>query len=420
MTDRRSTYFTFQGLMMAVLLLIFLYQYRGTEGWIARFDFLTIVLGLSLVYLRIAPLHVLGRWWFQAGLFMGDAALASLTLHWTQPQSDLYLIYFLIIFGTALTRSFTQSLLIAAVTSILYLLSAWSPSRGFPHDTGFWLRFNFLWISSALLAILSRDTQQAQSDQERKYRDRLVQVERLATLGQVAGEVAHRIKGPLTTIMVNAEVLAQRYGHEENILKELGEIQEEVGHCKEILKHLLDLGRIEEIDFRRVDMREPLRLALRSIEARRLRAGVRKKVSGLDRPLMVIGDQSLLQEAFAAILQNAVEACSKGGHIRLSVQEAGPSLRWPSLASSSSHFRVTIEDDGKGIEAADLESVFQPFFTTKGVEGTGLGLSAALRILQKHHGSVEAYSNGPGHGTRFTLMIPEAERGDRPNSTRKA
>jgi len=67
---------------------------------------------------------------------------------------------------------------------------------------------------------------------------------------------------------------------------------------------------------------------------------------------------------------------------------------------------VSVEDDGRGIRKEDLERIFEPYFTTKGKDGSGLGLSAALRVLQKHGGSIEAFSDGPGRGARITLTIP--------------
>lgn len=406
MTDRRSTYFAFQGLFMAVLLLLFVYQYRDLGYWGPRLAFLLAAMGVSLGYLRLAPAQALSRWWFQAGLFLADAGMASLILHWRQPKSQVYLIYFLIIFGTALTRNFRQSFLVGMVTCFLYLFVGWSPGHGFPHHSEFWLRFILLIIATALFAVLALDAQQSQAEQERRYRERLIQAERLATLGRVAGEVAHRIKGPLTTILVNAEVLAQRHGKSKGILKELGEIRDEVGHCKEILKHLLDLGRIEEMDKAPHDLREPIRQALKSVETRGRRLGLSQEVSGLEGPLAVLGDSSLLQEAIAAVLENAVEACAAGGRIRLGVRPAQDARGgWPSQARKQ--WVLCVEDDGRGIAGADLEEVFRPFFTTK-KDGSGLGLSAALRILQKHGGSIEAESAGPGRGARFILTIPRA------------
>lgn len=401
MPERRSVYFAFQGLFAAVLMLIFLYQYRGGEGWLLRFSFLTAAAAASLVGLRLADDRTLGRWWLQVGLFLGDAALASLLLSWTQHQSDYYMIYFLIIFGTAITRNFKQSVVVAGLTSVLYLFAAWNPVQGFPADTAFWLRFLFLVTSASLMAILSLDSQRSQAAQERRYRDRLIQVERLAALGQVAGEVAHQIKGPLTTIMVNADVLAARHAKSKETVKELGEIREEVEHCKKILKNLLDLGRIEEVELSALDLREPLRLAVKSIEPQIRGRGIRWELSGLDQPAPIMGDQSLLQEAIADVLQNAIEASAKGGAVRVALS-ASSRAPW---AAAAPGWRLAVEDDGVGMSEEDLERVFEPFFTTKG-EGTGLGLSAALHIMQKHGGSIEASSAGPGKGSRFVLGLP--------------
>ncbi|MDD5657661.1 MAG: HAMP domain-containing sensor histidine kinase [Elusimicrobia bacterium] len=403
MSNRRGVYFAFQGLLVAVLLLIFAQQRRGLAGWPGHFGLLAAVLGASLVLLRLAPERTLSRWYFQVSLFLGDAAAASVILHWTRPDSDLFLIYFLIIFGTALTRSLAQSLAVAFVTSALYLLSAWRPGAGLPADPGFWLRANLLWVSSALLTILARDSRQAQREQQRRYQERLVQFERLATLGRVAGEVAHRIKGPLTTIMVDAEVLA-RTGAGLKEKRELAQIREEAARCRDILKGLLDLGRIEEMDRQPFDLREALRGALKAAAPLARRRGLRLDSRLGDRPLAVAGDFALIQDAVGAVLHNAVEAGRDGGCIRV---EAG-AARGGWFGGGPGLWEVVVEDDGRGIAAGDLERVFEPFFTTKGAQGSGLGLSAALRIFQKHGGFIEAQSDGPGRGARFTLSVPGA------------
>ena len=396
---------------MAVLLLIFLYQYRGIEGWLARFTSVTLLLGGSLALLRLIPEAALESWYFQAGLFLGDAAAASLILHWTTSDSDLYLIYFLIIFGTALMRNLFQSLLVALATSGLYLMSSWH--QGPPHDVAFWVRMLFLWVSSALLAILSRDSRQAQNEAEGRHQARLVQFERLATLGQLSAEVAHRIKGPLTTIMVNAEVLMQRGGFPPQEQRELAEIRGEVGRCRDILKGLLDLGRIEEMDVVDFDLRGPLRRALASLEACRRHRRIRIETSIPEEPLPASGDPALVQEAVAAVLHNAVDAVRDGGRIQVAASIARGGFGWLAWPARRQFCEISVSDDGRGINPDDLERIFQPFFTTKGELGSGLGLSAALRIMQKHGGAIEARSGGPGQGARFILSLPRRASGRR-------
>jgi len=378
---------------MAVILLLFLYQGTGQEGWVVRLYVLLVFLGASMTLIRIAPEAALERGWFQAGLFLSDAVLASVILSWIQPRTELFLIYTLIVFGSALTRSARQSLVVACVTIALYFIAWWRPGAWIPESPVFWLRFLFLVVSAALLAILARDSKAAQDEDKRRYDERLIQVERLATLGRVAAEVAHRIKGPLTTIAVNAEVAAHRHAKDAKTLKELRQIGEEVQRCKEILKNLLDLGRIEEMDTENVDLRVPIERALKLIKPQAADRKLSLESSGLGKPMKMQGDESLLQEALYALLQNAVEAAPAGGRIRLAAETFG-----------GAH-RLSVSDDGAGVARADLERIFQPFFTTK-KDGSGLGLSAALRIAQKHGGTVEAVSAGEGSGARFTLILP--------------
>lgn len=391
MRDRRSVYFAFQGLLTAALLAMFMVRAHGfANPW--RLVGLVLLLAAPLIVLKVARRETIGEWWFQTGFFMIDAAAATMALYWRQPLPGAYLVFFFIIFGTALTRSYRQSVVVGVVSCGLFLLVHWRPGSGLPGDADFWLRFQLLIVTTTLLSLLSRDAQKTQND----HQAQLVQAERLATLGRVAGEVAHRIKGPLTTIRVNAEVLSHTLAKSKEAQAQLAEIEEEVERCKTILKSLLDLGRIEEMDLAPMDLREPVRNALRALETQIKRKKLTVTAKGLEDPITLVADRSLLQEAFCALLQNALEACAEGGGVSVVVDRT-PGGRWA---------RVTIEDDGRGISEGDLERVFQPFFTTKGTEGSGLGLSAAQRIVQKHGGAVEARSEGPGRGARFTVRLP--------------
>ena len=117
--------------------------------------------------------------------------------------------------------------------------------------------------------------------------------------------------------------------------------------------------------------------------------------------------------AILALLHNAADAVSAGGRVRVTARVASGKFGWRGLSWQPSFCEVIVADDGRGIQTADLERIFEPFFTTKGKDGSGLGLSAALRVLQKHGGSIEAFSDGPGRGARFTLMLPRATGSER-------
>lgn len=391
MTGRRSLYFTFQGLLTAALLGLFLLRSIGPHV-MGRLLSLSLLVLAPMIAIQAVREETLGRWWFQTAFFMLDAAAATIALYYRQPAPSAYLVYFFIIFGSAMTRSFAQSLTVGVVSCGLYLLVY---AHG-AHDADFWLRLQLLIITATLLSLLSLDAQKSQKEAEARYRERLIQSERLATLGRVAAEVAHRIKAPLTTIRVNAEVLAHKFARTPEARAQLSEIEEEVERCKEILKGLLDLGRIEEMDLASLDLRDPVQAALRAFDTQMKGKRLALETRGLEAPLPVRGDRSLLQEALKALLQNAVEACEPGGRVAVRVERPLHGRR----------VVVRVEDDGRGIAADALERVFHPFFTTKGTEGSGLGLSAALRIVQKHGGTIEAFSAGPGRGARFDVSLP--------------
>jgi signal transduction histidine kinase len=407
--DRRRAFFAFQGLLTVVLLLFFLYQRRQVDGWTLKFSSLALALLGSLLFINLAPAETLARLWAQAAIFVGDAVLASLTLHWTQePQSDLYLAYFVIIFGSALTRNLLQSFLVALCASLFYVVSAWDSVLGLPHDPEFWLRIPFLWTMASLAALLSQDTKREQKLQERRYQERLLQMERVAMLGEMSGEVAHQIKGPLTSILVNTDVLlSRRLGAAR---REVEEIQREVGRCRDILKNLLSWGRLADVVLRKTDLREAFDSALRSVEPRLRNAGVRLDAPAWE-PAPVMADASLLHEAISGVLHNAVESMTPGGGtltVRLRTVQRLP--EGSEEGEPETYFELSVTDTGAGIEPENLQKIFQPFFTTKGTDGSGLGTSVTPRITQNHHGSLEVSSEGLGRGARFRFFIPRAAR----------
>ncbi len=407
MTDRRSTYFIFQSLLTAVLLLFFIYQHQFSFAEYIRLLLLVVVLGGLLVAILSAPAEWLMRPKAQGGLFLIDVVLSTIILSWArQSQSDLFLTYFLVIFGTALTQNMTQSFLVALIATLLYGYTAAKNAHGLPSEAEFWLRLPYLWIAASFTGMLSRDVRESRQAQDQMFQKRLFHIERLAALGQISAEIAHRIKAPLTTIRVNAEVLAHQKEMSAKSRDELVRIQTEVDRCKEILQKLLSLGRIEELDLQSMDLRDAVGSAVERIHAQAEAQRIDVHVEGLDQEARVQGDKTLLSEALSAILQNALEAMPQGGALRMGLHWVRTGGWWLTRRTNKDFFDISIEDSGTGIAPELLEMIFQPFFTTKVDQGNGLGLSAALRILDKHAGSIKVESDGPGKGARFTLTIP--------------
>lgn len=405
MNERRSTYFIFQGLLTIVLLLFYFFRREQIEDWPIRLFGLASIATALLAALAIAPAAWLENPKAQAGWFVVDILMASITLYWIQqPTSDLYLAYFLVIFGTAITHSMTQSFLVAFLATILYYYLSWNTPGTTPQE--FWLRLPFLWIVASLTGILSRDAHDAQQKQENNYRERLGHLERLAVLGQVAAEIAHRIKAPLTTIRVNAEVLEHQKDIPARRKTELVRIQHEVDHCKDVLQQLLTLGRIEEMSFTPMDLSTMVRQLLDGMDAQLKQNKIHLLTRGLEQTVSIQADTGLLGEAITAILQNAVEAMPTGGKLEVALECGSRIQWWKGKRRNEERYSLVISDNGQGIASHQKETIFRPFYTTKQGSGSGLGLSSALRILDKHGGTIHAESDGPGHGSRFTLVIP--------------
>jgi signal transduction histidine kinase len=122
-------------------------------------------------------------------------------------------------------------------------------------------------------------------------------------------------------------------------------------------------------------------------------------------------DPSQIQQAFANVVMNGIQAMPGGGRLLVLIEPAD--ARRPSDASGRTgpYLRVTIQDQGRGISAEALPHIFEPFFTTKDVgEGTGLGLSVAHGIVTDHGGWIDVESE-PGRGTRVAIFLASAEPG---------
>jgi len=228
--------------------------------------------------------------------------------------------------------------------------------------------------------------------------DELVQKERLAVLGQVAGGVGHELRNPLAVIKNVAYYLKMVLREPEPKVREsLDLLEKEVDVSDRIIAGLLDLARQKPPARRSVDVNGIVRGALSRAEI----PGNVDVVSLFDDTLPAIqADPDQLDRAFANIILNAVQAMPEGG--RLSVRSETPAPGWVA---------VSFTDSGVGFSDEHLSRVFQPLFTTK-VNGIGLGLAISRLVVEAHGGSIGVRSV-VGAGTTFTVRLPAASEAER-------
>jgi two-component system sensor histidine kinase AtoS len=231
----------------------------------------------------------------------------------------------------------------------------------------------------------------AESD-ERLSPERLVQQERMATMGEMAAQLAHEVRNPLVAIGATLEGLGREAWSEESS-RLLGAAQREIGRVDMILRKYLSA--------RNDLVLRPLRPSALALEVQRLLEGARRmggKRIRMEVPveLQVVADFDALKHVLFNLLLNALEASPAGGEVRLRAE------------SRARDVSLLVEDDGPGLGAAP-EDCLRPFFTTK-PNGTGLGLAVCQKLVQAHGGLLRI-GNRPEGGCRVEVVLPRREGG---------
>ncbi len=255
--------------------------------------------------------------------------------------------------------------------------------------------------------------QQAQADARRS--------ERLAALGQLSAGLAHEIRNPLGVIKGSAEMLTQKLGESNPLATELaGYISTETNRLSALVTRFLDFARPLHADLTPQDITAVLDRALNDV-AQFWKGGevrVEKEYAAGLPPVPM--DESLCEQAFVNIVQNAYDAMSgNGGVLRVRATKSwGVSRDYGRVDG----VEVRIEDSGPGIPAELREQIFNPFVTTK-KSGVGLGLSIVSKIIDGHHGTIRieapeggtgdgdggaAAARGSGPGAHFVIFFPAA------------
>jgi signal transduction histidine kinase len=244
------------------------------------------------------------------------------------------------------------------------------------------------------LAETNRRLEQAQQEARRS--------ERLAALGQMSAGLAHEIRNPLGVIKGSAEMLHQKLGESNPLASELaGYISSETNRLSALVTRFLDFARPLHAELFPQAITTVLDRALHSVSLTHQNQSIRVERQYQPNLPLVPLDESLSEQAFVNLIQNAYDAMgSGGGTLRLTAEMAHHGNR--------DGVEVRVEDSGPGIPAELREQIFNPFVTTKKT-GVGLGLSIVSRIIDGHHGTIRVENGSAGGssaGARFVMFFP--------------
>jgi len=244
----------------------------------------------------------------------------------------------------------------------------------------------------------------------KEMEDKLLQSEKLKSLGELAGGVAHDFNNVLAAILGRAQLLRMNVepppGKEERrksvdtMKKGLEVIERAANDGAETVRRIQEFARRREEDkhFTTVDLNGIIDNALEftktrwknDAESKGVEINIKKEFSTLP---TTSGSASELREVFTNIINNSIDAMPQGGDIKIKTFK------------KDGHICIKVKDTGVGIAKDRKDRIFDPFFTTKGVQSTGLGMSVSYGIINRHRGTITVDSV-EGQGTTFTIKLP--------------
>ena len=249
------------------------------------------------------------------------------------------------------------------------------------------------------------DLQRKHEELERSYQhlqeaqDKLIQSEKLASIGRLASRIAHELRNPIQGIRMGIDFLRQELADskqsedfQNSCQMNLQHIDQEITVANTIVKDLLEYARDMTFDFTEADIDDVIAGILFNL-SEKIDDGQITVTTRYGNPGTIEADGIRIRQALMNIIQNGIEAMPPGGTMTVATTPHDGDV-----------IRITIQDTGCGMTAEQQQRLFEPFFTTK-EKGVGLGMSIVHRIIEVHGGTIEI-SSTPGSGTTFIIILP--------------
>jgi signal transduction histidine kinase len=227
-----------------------------------------------------------------------------------------------------------------------------------------------------------------------KSQEKMIQAEKLSSIGQLSAGLAHELRNPLTSVKMILQAIQDGPTHPEMTRGDAGVILREVNKLDTILSQFLTFAKPPRLQLRPLNLGHVIEEVLSLMKTEFDRSGIQvfHEISGLPE---IKGDCEKMRQVVINLLHNSIQAMPEGGKLKIGVQEI--------FEDDQRKVLLRVEDSGIGIPEEYRIKVFDPFFTTK-EGGTGLGLSIVYSIITEHHGSIDLQSQ-VGEGTVFAITF---------------
>jgi PAS domain S-box-containing protein len=249
----------------------------------------------------------------------------------------------------------------------------------------------------------SRQAEEAAALLEEQYN----QSQKLESIGRLAGGVSHDLNNLLTPILGYSEMLIDDLGPDDKRREAVDEIMKAGVRARGLVRQLLAFSRKQTLEYRPVDLNRALS-GFEKLLRRTIRADIEIKIILSPDIRTVMADIGQIEQVIMNLVVNAQDAMPEGGRLIIETAPVDLDKKFAKTHQGTKpgeYVMLTISDTGCGMDEELMGNIFEPFFSTKGELGTGLGLATVYGIVKQHDGNIWAYSE-PGKGTTFKVYLP--------------